>query len=50
MEDTAWFESKDEDDKFYCLYHQMDYCNDEAFEMLLKLVPLDLVTTLNDLE
>ena len=50
MGSEGWFESKDEDEKFYCLYTEMDTWNDEAFEELLKLVPLDLVTTLNDLE
>ena len=50
MGSEGWFESKDEDDKFYYLYTEMDTWNDEALEELLQLVPLDLVTTLNDLE
>ena len=35
-----------EDDQFYRLYQLMNSWDDEEFKTLLKLVPLNLVTTL----
>ena len=43
MEDTDL-----EDDQFYRLYQLMNSWDEEEFKTLLQLVPLDLVTTLND--
>ena len=51
MEDTAWFESMQEYEKFSHLSELMYYTDEEdskrKFQTLLSLVPVDLVITQN---
>ena len=51
MEDTGWFESKSDDEKLSHLSKLM-YSDEESgtteFKTLLKLVPVDLVTTIGE--
>ena len=46
MVDTAWFESKSEEDKLAHLSKLMYSSEENEFKTLLSLVPVDLVTTI----